>query len=130
MSSSAFIPPDFEEPRLAEAIERLAEDQIDQLPFGAVKLDPDHTVVFYSEAERRQSGSGERPRLGRKFFTEIAPCMGNPDFRGRIERALSSGSLDLEFTHVGDFSDRDRELTVRVQSAAGGGYWIFMRREM
>ena len=40
--------------------------------------------------------------------------MGKPNFRGRIERALAAGSLDLEFTHVGDFSDRDRELTVRV----------------
>jgi len=35
----------------------------------------------------------------------------------------------LEFSHVGDFEDRDRELTVRIQSASTGGYWIFMRRD-
>jgi hypothetical protein len=55
--------------------------------------------------------------------------MDNPDFRGRIERARVSGVLDLEFSHVGDFEDRDRELTVRIQSASTGGYWIFMRRD-
>ena len=121
--------PGFEEPHLAQAIERLSEDQINQLPFGAIRLDSNDAVMLFSEAESRLSGWGERPRLGRKFFTEIAPCMGNPGFLGRIERALAAGSLDLEFTHVGDFSDRDREMSVRVQSATGGGYWIFIRRD-
>jgi hypothetical protein len=37
--------------------------------------------------------------------------------------------VELEFHHVGDFEDRDRELTVRIQSARTGGYWIFLRRE-
>ena len=40
-----------------------------------------------------------------------------------------SGTLDLEFSHIGDFEDRERELTVRVQSAFDGGYWVFMRRD-
>ena len=39
------------------------------------------------------------------------------------------GTLDLEFTHIGDFEDRERELAVRVQSASHGGYWVFMRRD-
>jgi len=86
------------------------------------------TEVF-SASERRLSGFGDRPALGHNFFTQIAPCMSKPSYRGRIERALGAGALDLEFTHVGDFADSERELTVRVQSASGGGYWIFMRRE-
>lgn len=121
--------PDYHEPQLARAVEGLSREQIDRLPFGAIRLDPEGTVTFYSEAERRLSGFGDRDRLGRPFFSEIAPCMDTPGYRGRIERALAAGRLDLEFTHVGDFSDRDRELTVRVQSAGDGGLWIFMRRE-
>jgi photoactive yellow protein len=128
MSSAAGLP-DFDEPQLARAIERLTEEQVDQLPFGVVRLDLDHTVKVFSGPECRLSGWGDRPRLGRKFFTEIAPCMGTPRFLGLIEHALATGALDLEFTHIGDFSDRERELTVRVQSATDGGYWIFMRRE-
>ena len=79
--------------------------------------------------QRRLSGSDNHDRLGLDFFSRIAPCMDNPDFRGRVERARVSGVLDLEFSHVGDFEDRDRELTVRIQSASTGGYWIFMRRD-
>jgi photoactive yellow protein len=86
-------------------------------------------VTYYSQAERRLSGSGRRERLGAEFFANIAPCMDNADFKGRIERARAAGTLDIEFSHIGDFDDDARELSVRIQSAADGGYWIFMRRE-
>ena len=121
--------PDFEEPHLAMAIEALPSEAVDTLPFGAIRLSSDGKVDYYSAAERRLSGSGNLDRLGLDFFSRIAPCMDNPDFRGRVERARASGTLDLEFSHIGDFEDRDRELTVRIQSASAGGYWIFMRRD-
>ncbi len=121
--------PGFDDPQLAQVIEALPMDVVDRLPFGAIRLRDDGTVVYYSEAERRQSGSGERRRLGVDFFSKIAPCMDTPAFRGRVERARAAGRVNLEFTHVGDFEDRDRVLTVRIQSASDGGYWIFLRRE-
>jgi photoactive yellow protein len=121
--------PDFDHPHLALAVEALPQEAVDALPFGAIRLGTDGKVEHYSAAERRLSGSGGRERLGLDFFSKIAPCMDNADFRGRVERARQSGQLYLEFTHIGDFEDRDRELTVRIQSASTGGYWIFMRRE-
>ena len=121
--------PDFEDPELARKVEALPGPQVDELPYGAIRLDPQGIVQVYSETERRLSGSAEHRRLGLDFFAEIAPCMDTPTFRGRIERARASGQLDLEFGYVGDFADRERELTVRVQSATDGGIWIFMRRE-
>lgn len=121
--------PDFDDSQLAMAIEALPSEIVDALPYGAIRLGDDGKVEYYSAAERRLSGSGNHDRLGLDFFSKIAPCMDNPDFRGRVERARASGILDLEFSHVGDFEDRDRELTVRIQSASTGGYWIFMRRD-
>jgi photoactive yellow protein len=121
--------PDFEAPDLARRVEALPSDDVDRLRFGAIRLDPRGVVRHYSRAEGRLSGRGDaRVTLDRAFFAEIAPCMDTPEFRGRIERALASGTLDLEFGHVGDFADRDRELRVRVQPASSGGYWIFMQR--
>ena len=122
--------PGYDEPDLARKIEQLGTEEIDALPLGAIRISrPDDTVTHYSEAERRLSGSGGRPRLGLNFFRDIAPCMNNAHYRGRIAQAMERGSLDLEFTHIGDFEDRERELTVRVQSASDGGYWVFMRRD-
>jgi len=120
--------PDFDTPDLAAAVERLAPGLIDALPFGAVRLDTAGAVVVFNRTEAARSGYGSRPAVGRHFFTEIAPCMDNAAFRGRIERALASGKLDIAFSHIGDFDDRGRMLDVRVQSAAGGGSWIFLRR--
>ncbi len=119
----------FDMPGLARAVEALAPHAVDALPFGAIRLDEDGRVVTFNQTERNRGGSGTLSRLGRDFFTEIAPCMDTPEFRGRVERARASGTLDLAFTHIGDFADRERELTVRVQSASGGGTWIFQRRE-
>lgn len=121
--------PDFDEPRLAEAVERLPPGRVDDLPFGVIRLDPGGAVAFYSGTERRLSGL-RRDALGRDFFAEIAPCMDNDEFRGRIERARASGLLDVAFGYVSDMPSgvRDVELHVRVQSASDGGTWIFMRR--
>ena len=52
---------DFEAPDLAARVERLSQSQIDQLSFGAILLDTEGVVLFYSAAERRLSGyPGER----------------------------------------------------------------------
>ena len=120
--------PAFDTPELAQAVEKLSFSVIDRLPFGAIKLDRSGAVVFISQREREISGRGDRPSIGLAFFTDIAPCMDNPHFKGRIDAALAAGTLDAEFTHVGDFADRDRELAVRAQSAADGGVWLFLRR--
>jgi hypothetical protein len=42
-----------------------------------------------------------------------------------MESALGAGLLDLEITHVGDFSDRERARKI----GDGGGYSIFIRSE-
>lgn len=121
--------PDFDTPDLAVVVERLAPDVVDALPYGAIRINAAGFVRFYSAAERRLSGSGNRMRLGLHFFSQIAPCMDSPDFRGRIELALAAGSLDIEFGWTGDFSDGARGLRVRAISDPNGGYWIFIQRQ-
>jgi photoactive yellow protein len=118
----------FDTPDLAKRVEALDEAAIDALPFGAIRLDDKGFVTFFSKAERELSGYGERPTIGRVFFTEIAPCMANEAFRGRIEAARARGTLNIAFSWIGDFADRQREMRVRIQSASDGGVWIFLQR--
>jgi photoactive yellow protein len=120
--------PDFDEPELAKAVERLSPKDVHALPYGAVRLDAQGTVIFYSDTERRLSGY-RKEVLGHTFFTEIAPCMNNAGFKGRIDRALTAGKLDIKFGYTGDLPSGTVDLDVRVQSAIGGGCWIFLRRE-
>jgi photoactive yellow protein len=121
--------PIFTTANLARTVEALSPNAIDQLPFGTIKLSPTGVVQLYSRREVELSGNRGTPPLGLAFFTELAPCMNTPKVKGRIDAAIASGKLDAEFTHIGDFSDREREITIRAQSASDGGVWLFLKRE-
>jgi photoactive yellow protein len=84
-------------------------------------------AIFYSDAERRLSGY-RKTVLGRNFFLEIAPCMNNANFRGRIDRAIAAGRLDVQFSYIADLPTGTTDIEVRIQAASGGGCWIFLRR--
>lgn len=118
----------FEASDLSAQMENLEPEQFDALPFGAIKLDENGRVVAFNEAERILSGYGSRPTIGKVFFTEIAPCMDDPEFRGRIDAARERGTLNLQFAWIGDFADASRQVKVRVHSASDGGVWIFIQR--
>jgi photoactive yellow protein len=120
--------PEFDAPDLARLVEGLSPEDVDRLEFGAIAVDASGVAVVFNDTEARQSGYGDRPRVGKSFFTDIAPCLGNERFKGRVDEALAKGTLDISFSFTGDFSDRGRILDARVQSRAAGGYWIFMRR--
>lgn len=123
-----FAVADFHAADLAAAVEALDVAQIDQLPYGVIGLDPAGIVRIYNRTEAQLSGRKDRPTVGHAFFADIAPCMDNAYFKGRIDAARAAGTLDIEFTFIGDFADRERELSVRVQSAGDGGVWIFHKR--
>jgi photoactive yellow protein len=120
--------PSFDTPRIAEAVERLSQEQLDLLPFGVTGLDAQNVVLVRNRYENELSGFDDRLALGRLFFADVAPCLNNSYFKGRIEKARLAGTLDITFNFVGDFRDAERELTVRVQSGKDGGSWIFIRR--
>ena len=118
---------DFDAPDLAARAERASLFELDHLPFGVIRIARDGTVQFYSATEARLSGYGEIP-LGKNLFA-ISDCLGSEEFRGRIERALDKGPVDLEIGWPGDFGDPRRELRIRVQSARNGGLWLFIERD-
>ena len=111
----------FESPNLAREVEKLSSAELDSLAFGVIGLDANDVVRVFNQAEQVNSGFGHRTTLGKLFFVDIAPCMDNGYFKGRIDRARKTGALDISFTFVGDFEDRDRELAVRVQTTSDGG---------
>lgn len=118
---------DFDVPDLAARIEQMSQHELDNLPFGVILLDREGTVLFYSATEARLSGYGENP-LGQNLFA-ISACLGSDDFRGRIERAMEAGPVNLEMGWPGDFGDPTRELRIRVQSSRNGGVWLFIGRD-
>lgn len=118
---------DFDAPDLAGDIERLSRSDLDTLPFGVMLIETDGAVRFYSETERRQSGY-PGPMVGKNLF-DVSRCFGGEEFRGRIKQAEEAGPVDIEIAWPGDYSDPTRELRIRVQTARGGGLWLFIERD-
>ena len=118
----------FEGRDVVASVERLSPAELDQLPFGVIKLDASGKVSLFSRTEARLSGFGDRPAIGKHFFTDLAPCMGSPEFLSRVEQAHAQRTLDVLFEHVGDFEDRARVLRVRIKAATDGGTWLFLQR--
>lgn len=117
-----------DDPELPRRFQQLSQAELDELPFGVVRLSAEGIVEFYSKREGELSGYADRPALGRPFFDSVAPCMNTEPFRGRIEAEQQAGRFDLEFGHTGDFDDPTRILRCRVFSAVGGGYWLLLAR--
>jgi photoactive yellow protein len=122
------ILPDFDTPTIAKAVEALTLDEINRHPYGVIGRDPQGVVRLFNSTKAQLSGYGNRPSHGKAFFTDVAPCMNNGYFKGLIDQARAAGTLDIHFSFIGDFADRNRELTVRVQSATDGGTSIFLQR--
>src|SRR5512146_1065547 len=114
---------DFDAPDMAARAERATLFELDHLPFGVIRLDREGTVQFYNMTEARLSGYGDIP-IGKNLYA-ISDCLGSEAFRGRVERAMKDGPVDLEIGWPGDFADAQRELRIRVQSARNGGIWLF-----
>ncbi len=119
---------DFDAPDLAARIEQLSQFDIDNLPFGVIRLDREGTVLFYSATEARLSGYGTTP-LGHNLF-EVSRCATREDFRERVMKAMERDAVDLELGWRGDAGDPHRELRIRVQSARQGGVWLFIERDL
>lgn len=115
-------------PDIGARIAALSEAERDALPFGVIRVDDAGTVLFYSSSERAHSGLRIDP-IGRNFFADIAPCLGTPALRQRIDSAMARGTLDLTIDEFMDLPSRatDVDMHIRMISAAGGGFWIFLQ---
>ena len=81
--------PDKSESQLI-SLSMLADDAIDDLPFGAIRLNAEGIILGYNRFESRLSGLAPARVIGKNFFTEVAPCTRVKEFEGRF-RALAAG---------------------------------------
>jgi photoactive yellow protein len=55
------------------------------LPFGAIQLAGDGTILAYNHAESALSGLAPEVVIGRDFFRDVAPCTAVKEFGGKVE---------------------------------------------
>jgi photoactive yellow protein len=65
-------------------------ERLDELPFGAIVIDPDGTIRAYNEYETRLSHLEREAVLGKNFFRDVAPCTAVQAFEGRMRTFLKT----------------------------------------
>ena len=92
-----------------EDLRDLSEEEIERLPFGYIRVDPNGIVRRFNSYEVCRSGLAPEQVVGRHFFQEVAPCTAVRDFAGRYERMVREGRPAAEsFRYVFRFSGGER----------------------
>lgn len=110
----------------------LSEEELDELPFGAIVLAQDGTVLAYNRAEGELAGRDPREVVGRNFFTAIAPCTSVQAFQGAFlafhQGEEPSRTFQFTFRFPGGpirvqivFLHKGTDVTVAVRKRQDGG---------
>jgi len=67
-------------PNVVGQLEKLSAKELDDLPFGVIRIDSAGLVLFYSQTEARFSGYGQIP-MGLNLF-ELSSCLSSDDLGG------------------------------------------------
>ena len=98
----------------------LTQAALDALPFGVIIVDREGTVIAYNRPERKLSGIGEKPVVGRNFFTEIAPCTAVGTFAGRLATFLDDPhDADGPFEFVFPFASAPQRVVITFLKSRG-----------
>jgi photoactive yellow protein len=108
-----------------EQIDRMTEEELDGLPFGAIRLDTDGTILSYNMTESKLTGRDPKRVIGRNFFTDVAPCTNVQEFAGRFREGVAKGDLHAIFPYRFDFQMAPRDVSVTLFfSKQTGSAWV------
>ena len=108
-------------------LDRLSEAELDQLPCGAIRVDSEGRILFYSRSQARITNREPEAVLGRNFFAEVAPCTVVPEFYGRFRRGVLTGDLNTTFEFVFDFEMHPVQVRISMRAAESPGeFWILV----
>ena len=111
-----------------QSIAKMNEQQLDELPFGAIRLDMTGKVLSYNTAEAKLTGRDPKRVIGRNFFTEVAPCTNVQSFAGRFREGVAKGDMHVIFPYRFDFEMAPRDVSVTLfYSQQTGSAWVFVR---
>ncbi len=119
--------PAFEDPCLLDALLRMSPGELDELPFGVIRLSPEGFVVAYNRAESRLSGLDPARVIGKHFFVQVAPCTNNAIVAGRF---ATDADLDEIVPYVFTFRMAPTAVRLRLLQRRGSAerYMVVERR--
>lgn len=118
----------FEDDDLVNKLRHASDEQLDNAPFGIIKVDDEGTVEFFNSYEAELSGMDPEEVEGRNFFTQVAPCTNNRLFRGRFKKGIRRDELDETFTYTYTYKMRPTLVDVHLYRDDASNNWITVQK--
>lgn len=96
-------------------------DKFDSLPFGAILVDADGTILFYNKEEESKAGRSRVDVIGKNFFTDVAPCAQVRDFHSRFRSAVANLGVIATFSFHFPLPGRPRDVQILLTSFRHAG---------
>ena len=119
----------FDAKDIENTLARMKTGEIDQLAFGAIRIDRNGVILFYNAAEGEITGRNPAEVTGKNFFDEIAPCTKSPEFYGRFRDGVAKDNLNTLFDYQFDYRMKPVRVRVHMKKAlTGDSWWILVKR--
>ena len=123
MTTAVSVPAD-----IIDGLAAMTSADLDRLPFGAIQLASDGTILQFNEYEANLSNRRAPETIGRNFFFDVAPCTRVREFYGRFLDGQKSGELRETFDYRFAFAQAPREVSVTLfYSASTMTTWVFVQ---
>ncbi|XOV83173.1 MAG: photoactive yellow protein [bacterium] len=107
----------------------ISDRGFNDLAFGAIQLDSSGTILKYNAMEGAITGRNPENVVGKNFFSEVAPCTDSSEFRGRFDKGVRTGNLNVMFEYIFDFNMKPTKVQVHMKKAlVEDAYWVFVKR--
>ncbi|MHC4955908.1 MAG: PAS domain-containing protein [Planctomycetota bacterium] len=116
--------------RRIQQVASMSRGELDELPFGAIEVDGEGTILQYNAAEARLAGLDPKDVIGKNFFAEVAPCTNVQEFAGRFRAELTPDRLSIAFPYEFKFASKRMSVLVLMHiDPESGRRWIFVQGE-
>lgn len=103
-------------------------ERIEQLPFGAILLDRDATVIKYNWAQGVIWGGDPSQMIGKNFFDDVSQCCRNTPVQFAFNKFLTQGFVDVLYEHEIVYGGKLVKVTIHVKALLGGDKcWVFTK---
>lgn len=111
-------------------IPAMDSDELDELDFGAVKVNDDGVVQEYNQYESEMAGVEPEEAMGNNFFTEVAPCTNNQLFYGAFQDGVEDGELDQEMDYTFTYKMDPTNVKIRLfHDPDSATNWVFVKKK-
>ncbi|MBO0930833.1 photoactive yellow protein [Fibrella aquatilis] len=112
----------FSDPHLLDWLEHQTNGQLDEAPFGVVRMSRDGVVIAYCKSESHITGITPEYAVGKYYFTQIAPCANN----FLVAAKYAQPTLDEELDYVLTYVSQPTKVRLRLLKSPSSKYQYFL----